>query len=81
MILDGVAAAKFLVGREFKAFGAVAKAHRDFYKNLSSLRKKRKELLKQVTVNNHEQMFPKSIMWKFFVQKKHKFAHLNFNPE
>ncbi len=81
MILDGVAAAKFLAGREFKAFGAVAKAHRDFYKNLSSLRKKRKELLKYSTVNKHEQMFHKSIMWKFFIQKKNKFADLNFNPE
>ncbi len=81
MVLDGVAAAKFLAGMEFKAFGAVAKAHRDFYKNLSSLRKKRKELLKQASVNNHRQIFPKSIMWKFFVQKKHTFADLNFNPD
>ena len=81
MILDGVAAAKFLVGREFKAFSAVAKAHRDFYKNLSALRKKRKDLLKLASVNNHKQIYPKSIMWKFFVQKKYKFAELNFNPE
>jgi len=81
MILDGVAAAKFLVGTEFKAFGAVAKAHRDFYKNLSTLRKKRKDLLKSASVNNHKQIYSKSIMWKFFVQKKYKFAELNFNPE
>ncbi|WP_320110278.1 glycosyltransferase family 2 protein [Draconibacterium orientale] len=81
MILDGVAAAKFLLGGEFKAFGAVAKAHLFFYKNLSALRKKRKELLKLVNVNNHKQIYPKSIMWKFFVQKKYKFAELNFKPE
>ncbi|WP_246222925.1 hypothetical protein [Draconibacterium halophilum] len=81
MILDGAAAAKFLVGSEFKAFAAVLKAHRDFYKNLSLLRKKRRELTAKATVNNHKQMFGESIMWKFFVQKKHKFAELNFNPE
>ncbi|WP_319501178.1 glycosyltransferase family 2 protein [uncultured Draconibacterium sp.] len=81
MILDGIAAAKFLVGTEFKAFGAVAKAHRDFYKNLSTLRKKRKDLLKLASVNSHKQIYSKSIMWKFFVKKKYKFAELNFNPE
>jgi hypothetical protein len=81
MILDGVAAAKFLLGAEFKAFGAVAKAHLFFYKNLSALRKKRKELLTLASVNNHKQIYPKSIMWKFFVQKKYKFAELNFKPK
>ncbi|HYQ58163.1 MAG TPA: glycosyltransferase family 2 protein, partial [Draconibacterium sp.] len=81
MVLDGVAALKFLAGGEIKAFGAVAKAHRDFYKNLSALRQKRNELTPEVTVSNHKQMFRESIMWKFFVQKKHKFTDLNFNPE
>ncbi|WP_347838319.1 glycosyltransferase family 2 protein [uncultured Draconibacterium sp.] len=81
LVLDGVAALKFLAGGETKAFGAVLKAHRDFYKNLGALRKKRKELVQLSTVNKHEQMFDKSIMWQFFIQKKHKFANLNFNPE
>ncbi len=79
MVLDGVAAVKFLLGMEFKSFGAVLKAHIDFYKNLPLLAKKRKELKKQVIVNNHEQMFPHSIMWKFFIQKKCKFTDLNFH--
>ncbi|WP_346861424.1 glycosyltransferase family 2 protein [uncultured Draconibacterium sp.] len=79
MILDGVAAFKFLAGMEFKAFGAVLKAHRDFYKNLSLLKAKRKALQEKVIVNNHKQMYDESIMWKFFVQKKHKFTDLNFN--
>ncbi len=81
MILDSAAAAKFLVGMEFKAFGAVLKAHLDFYKNMSVLREKRKVLQTKAIVNNHKQMFNKSIMWKFFVKKIHKFADLNFNPK
>ncbi len=81
MVLDGIAAAKFLAGMEFKAFVAVTKAHYDFYKSLPSLRKKRNELLKKVTTNNHEQVFDQSIMWKFFIQKKTTFADLNFNPK
>ncbi len=81
MILDGVAAVKFLLGTEFQAFIAVLKAHLDFYKNLPSLLKKRKHLLPQVSVNKHEQMFDKSLMWSFFIQKKHTFAELKFKQK
>jgi len=81
MILDGVAAAKFLLGFEWKAFGAVCKAHASFYKNLSALRKKRKVLEQQVTVTNHPEIYPKSIMWKFFFEKKYKFSELDFKPD
>ncbi|MCY1720920.1 glycosyltransferase family 2 protein [Prolixibacteraceae bacterium Z1-6] len=81
MILDGAAAAKFLLGFEFNAFWAVTRAHASFYKNFSLLLTKRKALQKQVIVNDHEQMFQESIMWKFFIQKKYNFADLNFNPK
>lgn len=81
LVLDGVAGFKFLIGGETKAFGAVLKAHRDFYKNFFKLRKKRNALKQQISVNKHEQMFSKSIMWKFFIEKKTKFADLKFNPK
>ncbi len=79
MILDGVAAIKFLVGFQFNGFWAVVKAHHSFYKNLSKLRQKRKEIQKQVVVKTHPEMCTKSIMWKFFIQKKQKFSELDFN--
>lgn len=81
MVLDGVAAIKFLGGFQFKNFWAVAKAHVAFYQNLSKLIHKRKEIQKQVLVKIHPETYTKSIMWKFFIQKKHKFSELNFNPE
>lgn len=80
MILDGVAAIKFLAGFQFKGFWAVVKAHTSFYKNLSKLRQKRKEIQKQVIVKTHPEMCTKSIMWKFFIQKKYKFSDLDFKP-
>jgi len=79
MILDGIAAAKFLLGFEGKAFLAVAKAHATFYKNLGVLRKSRAEIQRHTLLNNHTEIFRKSIMWKFFVQKKTKFSELTFN--
>lgn len=81
MVLDGVAAAKFILGFNFREFWAVIIAHASFYRNLGTLIQKRKETQKLVIVKNHPEVYPKSIMWKFFIQKKRKFSDLNFNPE
>lgn len=81
MLLDGVAAVKFLAGFQFRNFWAVANAHLAFYQNFSKLIQKRKETQKQVLVKVHPETFTKSIMWKFFIQKKKKFSELNFKPE
>ena len=80
MILDGIAAAKFIFGLNFSAFGAVVKAHASFYRNLGKLIKKRKEIQKQEYGNEHSEVYSKSIMWKFFLQKKRKFSDLDFHP-
>jgi len=81
MVLDGVAAVKFILGFNFREFWAVVKAHAAFYRKLSILVKKRKETQKLVRVKEHKEVFSKSIMWKFFLQKKNTFSALEFNPE
>lgn len=81
MILDGVAAIKFLVGFNFRSFAAVVRAHASFYRHLSSLIKKRKKLLPLTVKIDHSEIYKKSIMWKFFIQKKRHYSELNFNPE
>lgn len=78
MILDGVAAIKFLAGFNFSAFAAVFKAHLHFYNHYFTLRAKREETQKLTTVNAYQKTFQKSIMWLFFVKKKTKFSELNF---
>lgn len=78
MILDGVAAVKFILGFDFKEFAAVFKAHISFYKSLSTLRKKRNILLKSVTNNSVFGIYNHSIMWKFFLQNKKTFTELDF---
>lgn len=80
MVLDAVAAAKFLLGFNFKEFWAVVKAHASFYRNLPKLIRKRREIQPLTVVGEHREIYPKSIMWNFFVQKKHKFSELNFRP-
>ena len=81
MILDGVAAVKFIVGFNFREFWAVVKAHASFYRNHSKLIQKRKQVQQNVIVKTHPEIYPKSIMWKFFIQKKRKFSSYHFNPE
>jgi hypothetical protein len=81
MILDGIAAIKFIVGFNFREFWAVVKAHASFYRNLGTIIGKRKETQKLVIVKNHPEVYSKSIMWKFFIQKKRKFSDLNFYPK
>ncbi|MBT3385525.1 MAG: glycosyltransferase family 2 protein [Prolixibacteraceae bacterium] len=80
LVLDGIAALKFIFGFHFRSFWAVVKAHGAFYKNLSSLIRKRKEIQTLTVVKEHPEIYSKSIMWKFFVQNKNKFSELNFNP-
>ena len=81
MVLDGVAAVKFILGLNFREFWAVVKAHASFYRNLGKLIAKRKEAQKLVLVKEHSEVYSKSIMWKFFIQKKRKFSDLNFLPK
>ena len=85
MILDFVAAVKFILGFHYKGFWSVLKAHASFYRNLPDLIRKRKETQGKIKVKEHREIYPKSIMWKFFIQKKRKFSELNFeiktNPE
>lgn len=80
MVLDAVAAVKFLLGMHLISSWAVVKAHVSFYRHLGSLIKKRKKLLKLTKVQEHPEIYPKSIMWKFFIQRKRRFSDLNFQP-
>lgn len=80
MVLDGVAAVKFILGFNFREFWAVLKAHASFYRNLGKLMDKRKQVQQQVVVKEHAEVYSKSIMWKFFLQKKRRFSELEFKP-
>ncbi len=81
VFLDHVAAVKFLSGFYFSGFTAVLKAHASVLINLPRLIGKRKKLKKFRIVNHHAEIYPKSIMWKFYFQRRRKFPKLKFNPE
>lgn len=78
MILDGVAAMKFLLTGYGKHFWAVFMAHLEFYKGLSKMKKKRnafsaKRILKS---NQLTGKINRNIVWQYFVKGRKKYTDL-----
>ena len=68
MLLDGIAAIRFLVQLKPQYFFAIIKAHVAFYLNLSRILKQRKQLPKRP--NYYEKH---SIVWSYFIKNETKF--------
>ncbi len=75
MILDGIAAVKFLLDGSYKDLAAVFKAHLYFYRNLPKLAKKRKSL----TQNHVSEIYKKNIAFEHFIRGKKKFNELDIS--
>ena len=71
MVLDGIAAFKFLIELKPTHFFAILKAHVSFYKNLNRFLKKRREL----TQTKMDYFKTKSIVWNYFVLGRKKFKN------
>ena len=86
MILDGIAALKFLSEGSTPLFGAVLKAHRDFKKGLPSMRQKRRSEIEDCrshsvgtnnTSHNYTGWYHRSILIDYFLLKRQTFHSLN----
>lgn len=78
LMLDGIAALKFLFSDGIKHTMAVYRAHRDYFKQIPDLKKEREILLQNVTNSAHSEMYPQSIIKAFFIKGKKIFSDLNF---
>jgi GT2 family glycosyltransferase len=78
MLLDGIAAIKFLISGQHKDFWAVFMAHMNFYNNFSHWKNKRKECLTHNTQNTESQILDKSIVWEYFIKKNKIFSEIEF---
>ncbi|MDJ0646520.1 MAG: glycosyltransferase family 2 protein [Flavobacteriaceae bacterium] len=72
MLLDGVAALKFLIELKPRHFWAVFKAHLSFYRLLPLYLSKRKE---QLTKKEHY-FHSKCIVWNYYIAGKKRFSQL-----
>jgi GT2 family glycosyltransferase len=80
LILDGVAAVRFLFTGKLSAFQAVFSAHLSFYGKLRRFIAKRRVLLPNVTNTNHPEIYKSSMVMKFYLLRKKKFSELGFHP-
>lgn len=76
LILDGVAALKYLVSGEFAHIWAIVKAHFHFYGMINKFKKKRKENLEASVSQSIAEIFPKMIIKEHFLNKKSKYSDL-----
>jgi hypothetical protein len=75
LILDGIAAFKFLFQAGFKDFWAVTRAHVSFYHSLGKIRLKRGTHIQGCMKN----VFGKNIVVEYYIKGKRKFSDLNQN--
>ncbi len=76
LVLDGLSGIVYLANFKFKFFLAVFKAHFSFYLNAGKMLKKRKKL--NAIINNHKEIYNKSIVFSYFLKKKNTFDKLEF---
>jgi len=76
LMLDGVAAIKFLFAFQFSFFLAVIKAHISFWRNIDTLKKKRKTIRPLISENPSIQISKNFILRDFFLKQKRKYSQL-----
>lgn len=77
MILDGVAALKFLISGQIKHFFAVIHAHFSFYSWLPSILRERRYLRNTAGFRyNFKQVYNGNIVWEYYIRGKKKFSDL-----
>jgi len=78
MILDGVAAFKFLLSGEVSNFVAVFKAHMSFYSMLKKYNQKRKQSMRLVSKKNHPEIYQNSLILDYYLKSKKTYSDLKF---
>ncbi len=74
LVLDGLSAGPLLLRGNWAAIGAVVRAHGAFWGRLGTLRRQRRALAQ--TATHPVGLFPKSIVWQYFVRGVRQFSNL-----
>lgn len=77
MMLDGLAAFKFLLEGQPGHFRAVLRAHLSFYRGYSNCLQKRRVLAANLNRPNLHGFYKRSVVWQYFIRRKTKFSDLN----
>ena len=80
-ILDGVAGARFLLKRQFRAIWSIVEAHFSFYKNFGNTLRKRWEIAEtvekeRICPENSGGIYRGSIVWNHYAFRIKRFSSL-----
>lgn len=76
MILDGVAAAKFIADGKSGMVKPILHAHMQFYRSIPRLIKQRKKLGRKSPLRKHTGVLRGSIIYRFFIKRKRRFEEV-----
>jgi hypothetical protein len=81
LMLDGVAGLRLLLSGKPKETATIIKAHFHFYRSLGQWLNGRRENKKLIKKRNTEGIYPKSIVWNYFIGRKKLFPQLHWKPK
>ncbi len=81
MVLDGVAGLRLLLTGNVRQTYTIIKAHFHFYRDLDKWLDQRKKNKAMIVKRNEEGIYPRSIVWDYFLLRKKKFAQLKWSPK
>jgi GT2 family glycosyltransferase len=76
LLLDGLSGLAYFFSGRFIQSWMVFKAHLSFYASIRKMHRKRDK--KQLKLKNISEIYPGSIVFSYFVKKRHYFSNLNF---
>ncbi len=78
LLLDGVAGIRLMFTGEFKQTFTIIKAHMHFYRDLGLWLKGRRENKKLIVKRNEAGIYPRSIVWDYFLLRRKVFTKLGW---
>lgn len=78
LCLDGASALVYLAKFSFGFFGAVFRAHMQFYSSFFYTNRKRKTVKKLAQTDTVSNIYPKSMVFSFLIKKKRVFTQLKY---
>lgn len=81
LVLDGVAAVRFLLKGQWRAIGAIVQAHLSFYRNFQKTWRKRRQMgalvaSQRIGAPNRRGVYVGSIVFDYYVRRIRRFAQL-----
>jgi GT2 family glycosyltransferase len=80
LLLDGLAGIRLLLTGDYKQTLTIIKAHIHFYRDMGKWLQRRREIKKLIKKRNETGIYPRSIVWDYFILRRKKFPQLNWKP-